>query len=98
MLLPVLAASVLTLTAAPAQEMTQAGTAPQPVAAPAPAEAAAPPAAPNKRICRRFAATGSMIPSRRECRTAAEWDRLAEANQAQGRDVMERARSGMTSN
>lgn len=97
MLLPFLAASVLTLSVAPAQSAAQTAAA-RPVAGPVPAAAAEPAADPNKRICRRFAATGSMIPSRRECRTAAEWDRLAEANQAQGRDVMERARSGMTGN
>lgn len=97
MLLPFLAASVLTLSVAPAQTAAQASAA-QPAAAPVPAAAAEPAADPNKRICRRFASTGSMIPGRRECRTAAEWDRLAEASQVQGRDVMERARSGTTSN
>jgi hypothetical protein len=97
MLLPFLAASVLTLAAAPAQGGTPAQPAATPVAAAAPV-AAEPAADPNKRVCRRFAATGSMIPSRRECRTAAEWNRLADAAQAQGRDVVERARSGTTSN
>ena len=92
MLLPVLAASVLTLAAAPAQAATTA----QPVVTPAATAAPATPAEdPNRRICRRFTATGSLVPSKRECRTAAEWDRLAERAQAQGRDVVERARSGM---
>ncbi|WP_200885032.1 hypothetical protein [Croceibacterium mercuriale] len=91
MLLPVLAASVLTLAAAPAQATATA----QPVATPAAAAPAAPAADPDRRICRRFTATGSLVPGRRECRTAAEWDRIAERAQVQGRDVVERARSGL---
>lgn len=100
MLLPFLAAGVLTLAAAPAQTAATA----QPAALPAPAAPAIPavPAAAaedsNRRICKRSAATGSLIATRRECRTAAEWTRLAEAGQNHAGDIVERGRMGGMNN
>jgi predicted transglutaminase-like cysteine proteinase len=40
----------------------------------------------ERRICRRSAETGSLVRRRRECRTQAEWDRLA----ASGRGITQR--------
>ena len=97
-MLPLLAASLLTLALAPAQSADQAAAAPQPAAAPAPTAPAEPPADPNKRICKRFANTGSMIPSRRECRTAGEWSRIAEAAQSSSQDMVDRGRTGSLGN
>ncbi|KQN14133.1 MULTISPECIES: hypothetical protein [unclassified Sphingomonas] len=55
--------------------------------------AATPPA--ERRICKRSAPSGSLIETRRECHTRAEWDQIAQAGRAAGQDMVERAaRSG----
>lgn len=36
----------------------------------------------EKPICKREAPIGSMIPTRKECHTRAEWDRMARDNRA----------------
>ncbi|WP_121115956.1 hypothetical protein [Croceibacterium ferulae] len=97
-MLTFLAAGVLTLAAAPAQAAAQPAAAPQAATAPAPAAAPEPAADPNKRICKRFANTGSMIPSRRECRTVAEWTRIAEAAQSSSQAMIDRGRTGSLGN
>lgn len=63
---------------------------------PAAASQAAPAPAPGeRRICKRSAPSGSLIETRRECHTRAEWDRIAQAARTEGQDMVERsARSG----
>lgn len=54
------------------------------LAAPAAAQDAAP--KPEKKICRAVQSTGSIM-SKRDCRTKAEWDTLAKANEKAGRNL-----------
>ncbi len=49
---------------------------------------AADPAKP-KTICKRTVETGSLVSKRRECRTRAEWDRIAEAARMGGQDIVD---------
>lgn len=59
-----------------------AGAQPAPAAEPAPVAQPAPAAEPvrtERLFCRRDAVVGSLIPSRRVCRTKAEWDRIADS-------------------
>ena len=39
--------------------------------------AAAPPAPKDKVVCKKFVETGSLVRSRRECRTRRDWNRLS---------------------
>ncbi|WP_347302769.1 hypothetical protein V5740_12305 [Croceibacterium sp. TMG7-5b_MA50] len=98
MLLSVIATGLLMLAPDQAAQPVAASTATEAVQTAAVAAEAETTAAANKRICKRSTPTGSMIASRRECRTAAEWDRLAEAARAHGNDVVDRGRGGMVSN
>ncbi|WP_448586584.1 hypothetical protein [Thermaurantiacus sp.] len=43
-------------------------------------------------ICRREVPTGSLIPTRKACRTQAQWDALARGSQAMAQDLVERHR------
>ena len=43
----------------------------------------------EKKICRSTATTGSILGGKRECRTKAEWDEIAERDRAQ-RDRLDR--------
>lgn len=60
-----------------------------PVQTTAPAAPNAPPAA-DRRICKRMAATGSLVRRRKECRTKAEWDLIASAARENGQDMVDR--------
>ncbi|KQM51013.1 hypothetical protein ASE69_06550 [Sphingomonas sp. Leaf208] len=57
----------------------------------APAKAVAKPERP---ICKRSAPSGSLVETRRECHTRAEWNRLAQEGRAAGQDVVDRAAMG----
>jgi len=48
--------------------------------------APAAPVDPNKKVCKTIKETGSRLGGKRECRTQAEWDRIAEeqSKKAQG--------------
>lgn len=46
---------------------------------------------PDRKICKRSAPSGSLIETRRECHTRAEWDQIAQIARAQGQDLIERA-------
>ena len=61
-------------------------------------QTASPPPAKPKLICKRSAETGSLIPTRKECRTREEWDRLAEAarSNAEYENQRNASRSGGT--
>lgn len=50
---------------------------------------AAPPK-PDKMICKRSAETGSMIPTRKECHTRAEWDAIAQSARVAGQEMVDR--------
>ncbi|UZK68107.1 hypothetical protein OKW76_08425 [Sphingomonas sp. S1-29] len=52
--------------------------------------APAPTAASEKRICKKTAETGSLVSRRKECRTRAEWDRIASAARENGQDIVGR--------
>ncbi len=70
--------------------MTLGVQAPAPDAPAAATQAETPAAAPgDKRICRRIAATGSLIRKQRECRTRAEWDLLASAARKNGEQMQQ---------
>lgn len=43
------------------------------------------PVDPNKKICRSYPTTGSILGTRRECHTRAEWVQVDEANRANTR-------------
>jgi hypothetical protein len=58
---------------------------------PAPAKAAA---KPERQICKRSAPSGSLVETRRECHTRAEWTRIAQEGRAVGQDVVDRAATG----
>lgn len=49
-------------------------------------------------ICKRTVETGSLVRGRRECRTSAEWDRIAEAARAGGQNMVDRNASGIVTN
>ncbi len=49
----------------------------------------------QKRICKRTVDTGSLVRGKRECRTRAEWDRIAEAARAGGQDMVDRHAAGI---
>jgi hypothetical protein len=44
----------------------------------------------DKQICKRDAPIGSMIPTRKECHTRAEWDQIARDNRANAQSDAER--------
>jgi hypothetical protein len=44
---------------------------------------------PNRLICRRMSETGSLAATRRQCFTRAEWDRIAESQQAGAQRVID---------
>ena len=72
--------------AAAGQQAAMPSAAAQPAAVPAPGE---------RRICKRSAPSGSLIETRRECHTRAEWDRIAQAARGESQEMVERsARSG----
>lgn len=48
-------------------------------------------AKPERKICKRSAPSGSLIETRRDCHTRAEWDQIAQAARAQGQDMVDRA-------
>lgn len=52
----------------------------------------------SKRVCRSMPTTGSLISRKRECRTQAEWDKLAQAGRANGEDIMYRNAGGIITN
>lgn len=55
-----------------------------------PAPAAAPTIDPGKKVCKTIKETGSRLGGKRECRTQAEWDRLAAETEAKARSKMGR--------
>jgi hypothetical protein len=59
---------------------------------PAPSTATTPPPAadPEKKVCKTIKETGSRLGGKRECRTQAEWSRIAEETQAKARGNMGR--------
>lgn len=67
-----------------------------PVAAPAIAQDATPAAAPTpeaeRQICRRVAATGTILGAKKECHTRAEWNRIAERDRTDRENRMPRPR------
>lgn len=57
----------------------------------APTTAPVTPAAdPEKKICKTIKETGSRLGGKRECKTKAEWDRIAAENQAKATSNMGR--------
>ena len=44
----------------------------------------------EKKICKTIGETGSRLGGKRECRTQAEWDRIAEENQKKAQNNMGR--------
>lgn len=52
----------------------------------------------ERRICRKLADTGSLIARKRECRTAAEWDQLAQAARAGGQYLVDQNAGGIINN
>ncbi|HEV2044400.1 MAG TPA: hypothetical protein VGR05_06945 [Sphingomicrobium sp.] len=58
--------------------------------APAPTVAQTPAADPNKRVCKTIKETGSRLGGKRECKTQAEWDRIAAEQQAKANSNMGR--------
>lgn len=44
---------------------------------------------PNRLICRRIQETGSLMATRRQCYTKAEWDRIAESQQEGARKTID---------
>jgi hypothetical protein len=53
------------------------------------ARAEEPKADADKIICKKEVETGSLVQKKKRCFTKAEWARIAEANQAQGRYIQE---------
>jgi hypothetical protein len=54
-------------------------------AVPALATPAASPPVKEKLVCKTVGETGSRLGGKRECKTKAEWDRIAEENQSKAR-------------
>lgn len=52
------------------------------------------PAAPEKKICRYYAETGSILPGKRECHTASEWREIDARNRAYAEHVINSSRDG----
>lgn len=50
-----------------------------------PTTAPAAPIDPDKKVCKTIKETGSRLGGKRECRTQAEWNRIAEETQAKAR-------------
>ena len=61
---------------------------------PAPAAPAKAVAKPERQICKQSAPSGSLIETRRECHTRAEWTRIAQEGRAAGQNVVDRATMG----
>jgi hypothetical protein len=61
-----------------------------PAAPPATATAAveATPAVAERKICRTYRETGSLVRKTKVCRTAADWQRAEEAQREQGREMV----------
>ena len=75
------------LAAALALALPAAAVAQETPAAPAPA-----PAAPEKKQCRLYGQTGSIMPGKRVCHTKAEWASIDQANGTTARDMSDAAR------
>lgn len=58
--------------------------------APAPSVTKSPTIDPNKRVCKTIKETGSRLGGTRECKTQAEWDRIAAETQAKATSNMGR--------
>ncbi len=54
----------------------------------------APQAKPEKKICHRLVETGSLVPSKPDCRTRAQWEADAIAGQSEARYLVEKSRAG----
>lgn len=52
--------------------------------------APAAPVDPNKKVCKTIKETGSRLGGKRECKTQAEWDRIAAETQAKAQSNMGR--------
>ena len=57
---------------------------------PAPSVTKSPTIDPNKRVCKTIKETGSRLGGTRECKTQAEWDRIAAETQAKATSNMGR--------
>ncbi len=58
-------------------------------------DAVDPQPAKEKMICKRTVDTGSLVRGKRECRSRADWDRIAEAARAGGQDIVDRSAGGI---
>ena len=58
--------------------------------APAPSVTKSPTLDPNKKVCKTIKETGSRLGGTRECKTQAEWDRIAAETQAKATSNMGR--------
>jgi hypothetical protein len=56
------------------------------------------PPAKERRICRKIVDTGSLVRGKRECRTAAEWNNLANAARLGSEDIIQRNAGSIISN
>lgn len=52
----------------------------------------------ERRICRKIVDTGSLVKGKRECRTAAEWNNLANAARLGSEDIIQRNAGGIITN
>ena len=52
------------------------------------------PATAEKPICHRTAVIGSLVPTKRECHTRAEWAAMARAGNDAARDIIDHDRGG----
>ncbi|MDQ0836810.1 hypothetical protein [Sphingomonas faeni] len=52
------------------------------------------PVKPERMICKRSAPAGSLIETRRDCHTRAEWGQIAQAARATGQDMVDRSATG----
>ncbi|MBS0478108.1 MAG: hypothetical protein JSR79_02275 [Proteobacteria bacterium] len=67
-----------------------------PAIAQTPSDAATPAPKKEKKTCRRYAVTGSIIGTRAECHTQAEWAAIDAANARNVDDTLGSARPGKT--
>lgn len=49
---------------------------------------------PERMICKRSSPAGSLIETRRDCHTRAEWNQIAQTARATGQDMVDRAAIG----
>lgn len=52
----------------------------------------------ERRICRKIVDTGSLIRGKRECRTASEWDKLAQAARSGSQYIVDQNAGGIITN